>query len=225
MSIHHSDSQNTYLTIGSVCASILIGLIIIVLVLSLYKNWKHHKTSVVNANTPNQDAKNIDVSSKSSVSSIYDEIELYDFTRPEHTHPTSPYTVLTRDPYGYDELYGLQRRIAILTDNPSQNNEEPNPSTSDFKAFSLPTDLNAMIDDDIETIEEEVYVDMLPEQLEASVDGGKIVRGCMGRSRSMNDVVKVDSKVKSEDQRKFNIRHQQKTGNRANVVSVNVQIH
>ena len=180
-------------------------------------------------NTPNQNANNIDkdVSSKSSASSIYDEIELYDFTRPGNTHPTSlsPYTVLTRDPYGYDELYGLERRIAILTDNPSQNNEEPNPSTSDFKSISLPADLNEMIDDDIETIEEEVYVDMLPEQLEASADGGKSVRGCMERSRSMNDVLKVDSKVKSKGKRKFDSKNQRKTGNRANVVSVNVHIH
>ena len=180
-------------------------------------------------NTPNQNANDIDkdVSSKSSASSIFDEIELYDFTRPGNTHPTplSPYTVLTRDPYGYDELYGLERRIAILTNNPSQNNEEPNPSTSDFKAISLPADRNAMIDDDIETIEEEVYVDMLPEQLEASADDEKIVRGCMERSKSMNDVVKIESRVKSEGKMKLNTENKPKAGKCPNVVSVKVQIH
>ena len=175
-------------------------------------------------NTPNQNANNIDidVSSKSSSSSIYDEIELYDFTRPEHTHPTLPYTVLTRDPYGYDELYGLQRRIAILTDNPDQNsNEEPCPSTSDFKAISLPTDLNAMVQDDIEPTEEEVYVDMLPETLEASANKGKIERGCMERSKSMNDVVKS---VKGGATKGKRIRSNQATasGNAANVVSVEI---
>ena len=36
--------------------------------------------------------------------------------------PTGPYTVLTRDPYGYDELYG-SRLIAIARNPPSQDDQ------------------------------------------------------------------------------------------------------
>ena len=61
-------------------------------------------------------------SNQSSLHSIYDEIEFYEFAGTTRINPTSPYTVLTRDPYGYDEIYGLQSRIAILG-NPDQNSE------------------------------------------------------------------------------------------------------
>ena len=72
-------NQNSYLTIGLVCASIFIGLIIIGLVFSVYKHWKLRKTIVIS--TPNQDVNNTvgGDSTKSSLNSIYDEIELYEF--------------------------------------------------------------------------------------------------------------------------------------------------
>ena len=211
---------------GSVSISIL--LICLIIPLCVYYICQKKQRKTIDVTTQNQanisDVDGIRNINQSSTSSIYDEIELYDIATTTATHPPSPYTVLTRDPYGYDELYGLQRRIAILTGNSDQNYEEPAQSASTIKAISLPTDLNALVNDDIETIEEE-YVDVLPEKLEAPTDGGKSVRNYMERSKSMNDVVKVESRVKSECKRKFSTKNQQKPGNCANMVSVKVQIH
>ena len=170
---------------------LLIGVIIAFCVYHSYQKRKHRHTPFNGSKSNEEDVNNkntVDRSQQSSQHSIYDEIELYEAPRTQRAQPTSPYTVLTRDPYGYDELYGLQRRIAILIENSDQNNEEQNDSTSGFKAISLPTDLNAMVDDHNKTIGENEYVDMLPEKLEAP--GANVVRGCMERSKSMSDVVK-----------------------------------
>ena len=99
-----SDNQMSYSAIGFVCALILIGLIIVCLAFSLYKTWKQRKAIVIN--TPNQDVNDA-VSFKSSPSSIYYEIEFYESARTERAQLTSSYTVTTRDPYAYDEIFGL----------------------------------------------------------------------------------------------------------------------
>ena len=155
----------------------------------MYTNWKQRKAIVIS--TPNHNVNDVNdaVSSKSSSSSIYDEIEFYESARSKHAQPASPYTVMTRDPYAYDEIFGLQR-IAISTENPEQNNdEETTRSISGLKAQSLPIDLNKMHNDDINDMEVE-YVDMLPEKLEPCANRIRYVDGGMQKSKSMNDVVK-----------------------------------
>ena len=183
-----SDNRINYFTIALVCASVLIGLIIICLAFSLYTNWKQRKAIAIS--TPNQNVNDVNDagSSKSSSSSIYDEIEFYESARTERAHPASPHTVMTRDPYAYDEIFGLQR-IAILPENPEQKNKDTTHSISGLKVLSLPIDLNKVGNYDIENTDAE-YVDMLPEKLEPCADRIRHVNDGMQKSKSINDVVK-----------------------------------
>ena len=188
---------------------------------------KQRKT--IDVTTPNQEnvinVGEINHSQESSRHSIYDELELYEFARSADTNPTSPYTVLTRDPYGYDELYGLQRRIAILTGNPDETSEELTKLSSVLKAASLPTNLNAMADDVNDTVEEEEYIDMLPEKLELQANGAKSVDGCMERSKSLNDVVMSVKGIKTKEKEMSLAKNVTAIGKTANFVSVKVENH
>ena len=219
-------NRNTYITIGLVSASLLVGLMLACGLCYLYqKRTQRQNIDITKANQEHVGNENgMDNSKESSLCSIYDELELYESARAEGTHPTSPYTVMNRDndPYAYDELFGFQG-IAIGTENSDQSNEEP--STSNFKAMSLPADLNAITDDTVEIIEEEEYVSILPEKQEVSAGAGKIVQGCMERSKSMSDVVKTEKGDKTKDKRKVCSKNAATIGNPANVVSVKVEIH
>ena len=103
-----------------------IGLLLCFLVYVIrQKNKQRNRPVLDNPNQANvgriDDVGNTnEVSRLSSLDSIYDEIELYQSARTERTHLSSAYTVLTRDPYAYDELYGLQR-VVILTHDPDRN--------------------------------------------------------------------------------------------------------
>ena len=130
-------------------------------------------------------------SRRSSACSIYDEIEFYQAAgrNTEHVQPTA-YTVLTRDPYAYDELYGPQR-IAILMD-PSSTEEDKGKSEEmrHTRAWtSLPIDLHQVRDEEIPQVDQCEYVDMLPNHLEVNTSIKEKTVAKKGLSKKMNEVV------------------------------------
>ena len=138
------------------------------------------------------------VTNRSSVSSIYDEIEMYQSAGTSTGNaPPSAYTVLTRDPYAYDELYGLQR-IAILTD-PSSNEEDQGTSEEmrQTRAWvSLPINLHQVKDKENVSVDQCEYVDMLPNCLEVNVDTREKHVAKKGISKSMSEVVGLRNAIK-----------------------------
>ena len=131
------------------------------------------------------------VTSRSSVSSIYDEIEMYQSAgRSTGNAPPSAYTVLTRDPYAYDELYGLQR-IAIFTD-PSSNEDDQGKSEDvhHTRAWtSLPINLHQVKENKNGPVDQCEYVDMLPDRLEVDASIKEKTVAKKGLSKSMSEVV------------------------------------
>ena len=172
-----------------------IGLLLCFLVYVIrQKNKQRNRPVLDNPNQANvgriDDVGNTnEVSRLSSLDSIYDEIELYQSARTERTHLSSAYTVLTRDPYAYDELYGLQR-VVTLTHDPCRNIQLTQKRLC-FKSISLPADLNVIAKKEPKSLTEKDYVDLLPDKLEAHTDNGNCMQHCVGRAKSMNDLVKT----------------------------------
>ena len=170
-----------------VCALMLIGVY-------TYRKRKQHKATLNHhetAATQETSATPPTREERSPTSSMYDEIEMYASAgRGERQGGPSVYTVLNRDPYGYDELYGLQR-IAILLDRPTTPTEDQavqKQMNHDRPWASLPTDLNQLtvIEKSCASNQAE-YVDMLPHclEVEANVEAG--IGTKVGLSKSMND--------------------------------------
>ena len=170
----------------------LILSVVVCLCVYMHKTKKNRNNVDINA-ADHPDAIELDnLSTQPSILSIYDEIDTYERNLMERTQPLSPYSVLTRDPYGYDELYGLNR-IAILTHDPETTPSVAEQSTPGLKAMSLPTALNMNFDEEYQGFEQDTYVDLLPEKLEAHVPARPTQCETKERSKSMNDVVFVSN--------------------------------
>ena len=155
------------------------------------KSTLRHLENVTTGNDVAEEENPPPRSRRASVSSIYDDIDVYELVgRHEANGEASAYTGLTSDPYAYDELYGIQR-IAIRVDPPSQEElAEPQEGPSARAWTSLPADLNQVNAQETSCSEEQTeYVDMLPNRLEVYANVKEETGTNLGLSKSMNNVV------------------------------------
>ena len=162
-------SPTAYFTIGIAIAAIVVLLIIAYLGFRLYR--LNHKRETIEVTALNQATGKEEGSMHSSAHSIYDEIGMYEPTTANRTQPKAPYMFLASELNVYDE-YNAQSA--------GQNKDEPNQPYPGLKVMSLPSDLDAVGIRNSPSLEEETYVDMLPNELEVRADITNM-RACMER--------------------------------------------
>ena len=151
----------------------------------------------MNSSENETDHVHVEMARIPSFPSIYDEIEMYQCVGriDEAIRPINAYTVLTRDPYGYNELYGVHRVPIAM--NPPQHDDGSGPSVRSLRTWmSLPADLNKQNELVEYLMEKPDYVDMLPNRIEVRETEHKDICMNKGLSKSMNYVV-CQSKNKS----------------------------
>ena len=102
----------------------------------------------------------------SSTMSVYDQIELYE-RADRASMSITPYTVLTRDPYAYEELYRLRVEEQVFCPSQSSQDSQPGNTHSRKRSNSLPTYFTEANLNEYGNAEDHCYIRMLPEKLEA----------------------------------------------------------